>query len=255
MATVPLPPNRAKYVRIFGVSLIVIVAALVYFLFGVSMEATVPATGVLKAKDQLHLRAPHAGVIELGWYEGEGFHKLTTGDHVWPGQVLASIRTTAPGVGQPPAGWATSLPPGATQFALRAPKLHVRWQVLKVNAEAGAAIAAGDVVATLAPIDPHTHEPLDVIAQLAIAEQDSKELVIGQKVRLQSNVYQSRLHGFAEGTLLSIDPVAEVHPDGNRYFHAAAAITQAPFPLRLGSSVTGKVVIGRKSVYQIILEH
>lgn len=306
MATVPLPPNRARYIRIFGISLIVIVAALLFFLFGVHMEASAPATGVLQAKDKLNLRAPIAGLIELGWYEGEEtnvsgkqlvfrvdargdgladggaglpqpiqnyrladghslaavsrrFHKLATGDHVWPGQVLAWIRSDALGDASKLGAAITDPAPPvgktALQLSIHVPTLHSLWQVLKIHAEPGAAVAAGDSLMTLAPIDPESHEPVDVVAHLEIAEEASEELAAGQIVRLQSSVYHSRLHGVAEGKLLSIDPLAESHPDGKRYFHAIAAVQQSPFPLRLGSSVSAKIVIGRKSVYQIILEH
>ena len=71
MSTVPMPPGRAYYIRIFAVSLIVIVAALLAFLFGVRMEASVPARGILQARDQQNLRALAAGLVELGWYEGQ----------------------------------------------------------------------------------------------------------------------------------------------------------------------------------------
>src|SRR5262249_52304044 len=44
---------------------------LVGFLFGVRMEATVHATGLIKARDQREMRALLPGLIEIGWYEGE----------------------------------------------------------------------------------------------------------------------------------------------------------------------------------------
>jgi hypothetical protein len=66
-----VPPRRAYHLRIFAVSLLIVVLALVGFLFGVRLEAIVPATGLVVARDQHDLRAPLAGAIELGWYDGE----------------------------------------------------------------------------------------------------------------------------------------------------------------------------------------
>jgi hypothetical protein len=74
-------------------------------------------------------------------------------------------------------------------------------------------------------------------------------------VRIYSNVFNPRLHGPAEGTLSSIDPLVETHTDGKRYFHVTAAVTNSPFPLRLGSGVSAKIIVGRKTIYRIILEH
>ncbi len=71
MTTAWAPPRRGYHLRVFVVSLLLVVAALVLFLFGVRMEATVPVSGVIRARDQQELRAPLAGLIEAGWYEGE----------------------------------------------------------------------------------------------------------------------------------------------------------------------------------------
>ncbi|MCC6417093.1 MAG: hypothetical protein IT429_02460 [Gemmataceae bacterium] len=70
MSTAWVPPRRGYHLRIFIVSLLLVVAALIGFLFGVRMEATVPATGVVHARDQQEVRAALAGVVEPGWYEG-----------------------------------------------------------------------------------------------------------------------------------------------------------------------------------------
>ncbi|MCI0457132.1 MAG: hypothetical protein L0Z62_09150 [Gemmataceae bacterium] len=71
MTTAWAPPRRGYHLRVFVVSLLLVVAALVLFLFGVRMEATVPATGVVRAREQQEVRAPLAGLIEVGWQEGE----------------------------------------------------------------------------------------------------------------------------------------------------------------------------------------
>jgi hypothetical protein len=305
MSTVPMPPGRAFYIRIFSISMIVLVAALLGFLFGVRMEASVPVAGVLQARDQQSVRAPASGVAELGWFEGKmpgtkgqsagfrldvqgnglarsddgttqpihhyllpdgtsvkaiprQFHVLTTGDHLWPGQVVAWMllgETNKPAsVTLPGKNLSQGQMPGDSHPVF-VPKQHSLWQVLKVHAESLAPVGAGQPLATIAPIDPGSHEPVEVLAHLEIGEDVCAEVEVGQVIRLSSNVFSSRLYGLADAKLLVIEPLAELHGDGKRYFHATAVVTQSPFPLRLGSSVSGKIIVGRKTVYRIILEH
>jgi hypothetical protein len=182
------------------------------------------------------------------------FHTLAAGDHLWPGQVVAWVQSEPAEVKRPTLKLPGKATPEATP-ALRVPQQHALWQVLKVHVEPHAAVSAGTVVASIAPVDPHTHAPVEVVARLEIAEEKSEEVAVGQTVRLFSSVYNPRFHGPAEGKLVSIEPLAEMHADGKRYFHATAAVTHAPYPLKLGSGVTAKVVLGRKTVYRIILEH
>ena len=51
-----------------------------------------------------------------------------------------------------------------------------------------------------------------------------------------------------------LEPLGEPTANGERRFRAVAAITEAPFALRVGSSFKAEIVIGRKQVYRIILE-
>src|SRR5262249_59544343 len=60
-----------SHVRIFSISLAVVVLALAGLLFGVRMEAITPATGSITARDLYEVRSLSAGLVEPGWYEGE----------------------------------------------------------------------------------------------------------------------------------------------------------------------------------------
>src|SRR5437773_2632854 len=71
MSTAWVPPRRAYHLRVFAVSLIMVLVCLVGFLVFVRMEAIVPASGIIAARGQQDLRAPLAGLVELGWYEGD----------------------------------------------------------------------------------------------------------------------------------------------------------------------------------------
>jgi hypothetical protein len=284
-----LPAGRVYYLRLFAISILIVVAALLGLLFGVRMESAVTATGVLQAREQQTLRAATAGLVTLGWYEGtweekgeplvfrvddrghgmtdpatapaqpirdyllpdgrsiksavRHFHPLVVGDYLWPGQPLASVRHEV------------TLPDGTERLAVRVPPERAAWQVLKIYTEPDATLAAGAEIAIVAPVDPVSHEPVAVLARLEIPEEAGEELTVGQTVRLSSNVFNAHRYGSAEATLLSIDPLVETHADGKRYFHASAAITQCPFPLRLGSGVSASIVVGRKTVFHIIVEH
>lgn len=304
MSTVPLPPRPSYYIRIFVISLVIIVACLLGLLFGVQMEASVPATGILQAQDQQNLRASVSGLAKLGWYEGmvpngsaaqvpfrvdaagtglarladgkwlkiedhrvsdevnlknveKKFHRLQPGDHVWPGQPLARIDID-PLNGLSPLQMLKQLNGpilNGDKEQWTAPQTHDLWQVLKIHVEDNAPVHVGTLLVTLAPIHPKSHQPLNVIANLLINEEHIQEMEEGQDVHLYSNVYNSRLHGHAEAKLLRIHPLGETQADGKICFHAVAAVTHSPFPLRLGSSVTAKIVLGKKTVYRLILEH
>ena len=52
-----VPPRATYHLRVFTVSLVLVVVCLAGFLFGVRMEAKVPATGVITARDLRHARA------------------------------------------------------------------------------------------------------------------------------------------------------------------------------------------------------
>jgi hypothetical protein len=301
MSTVPLIPKRSFYIRIFSISLVIIVVCLLVLLFGVQMEASVPATGILQARDQKNLRAPAAGLVEFGWYEGqfhedsgqpvsfrvdaagngvgrngEGkvydleeyqisdgrsfkaankkFQRVQVGDHLWPGQPVAHIIPDPPHL-PPSLKILAKQPPALVGTPVVIPRDHALWQVLKVHVENHALVSTGSPVLTVAPIDPESQQPLDVEAHLQVAEELSHELAVGQDVHLFSNVFASRLHGHADARLTRIGPLAEPQGDGKRYFNVVAAVTASPFPLRLGSGVSAKIILGKKTVYRLILEH
>jgi hypothetical protein len=79
MSTAWVPPGRTYHLRVFVICLVVVLMCLVGFLFGVHMEAIVPATGVIEARGQQEARGALAGLIELGWHEG----KITDSAGAW----------------------------------------------------------------------------------------------------------------------------------------------------------------------------
>jgi hypothetical protein len=93
------------------------------------------------------------------------------------------------------------------------------------------------------------------MARLDVEEKHWGAIAIGQPVRLHSGVHNHRLHGVAEGRIERLEPYGEATGHGERRFHALAAVTATPFALPLGSSFQAEVVVGRKLVYRVILEH
>lgn len=326
MSTPWVPPPRSYHLRVFAVSLAIVLLSLAGFLFCVRMEAIAPATGTITARDLHELRSPTKGLVEPGWYEGEvpqddgpplrvrldgqgngvtdperggsqlvthyeltlaeqrrrvtpavlRFHPLRAGDELWPGQVVATLR---PAEGQ---GRLEPLEPrmyrgdGATELvsaidffrspadrprspsapaALRVPESGRLWMAVQAPLAPQQAVGPGDLIATVVPIDPETRRPLDLVALLEVDEKYWGEVAPGQTVRLASTMYNSRLHGHAEARIERLEPWGEEGDNGRRRFRAVAPVTQAPYPLWLGSSFQAEIVVGRKLVYRLVLEH
>ena len=70
MSTTWIPPRRTYHLRVFAISLVLVLLCLVGFLFAVCLEAVVPATGIVRARHQEEMRSTVEGTVELGWYEG-----------------------------------------------------------------------------------------------------------------------------------------------------------------------------------------
>jgi hypothetical protein len=302
---------------VFAGSLALVAAALAGLLFGVSLEALAPATGTVTARDLTEVRAALAGLVELGWYEGQidrpegaplavrldgqgngrtdptaggphlvghgewyhdgrrlpvrptGFHRLQAGDDLWPGQPLAAVHNAdlRARLGHlddqikelESRGESTlllrrdrdRLRERLAQAVLHVPAAGDRWLAVAVPAEPGQAVRPGDPIAVIVPVDRHTGQPLHLRVRLEIEEKHWADVRPGQAVRLQSAVYNHRLYGHADGRIDRLEPAA----DGSHYMHAEAAVTAAPFALPLGSAVRAEVLVGRKPVYRIILEH
>ncbi len=233
MSAAWVPPRPTYHLRIFAISLVLIVLFLVALLFAVEIEAVAPATGIITARDLREVRAPVGGLVE---------HRLRPGDELPSGETLATISSEDPRL-------------QLTPTVLRTPKEDGPWLVLEVPAATGQAVRPGDVVVTIVPVDPQTHQPRDLVARLAVEEKYWGSLAAGQPVRLRSAVHNHRVHGNAEARIERLEPYGDAGVNGTRRFHALAPVTAAPFPLPLGSSFHAEIVVGRKLVYRVILEH
>ena len=70
-----------------------------------------------------------------------------------------------------------------------------------------------------------------------------------------SNLFNERTHEKLEATVECIEPLAAVGDDGKRRFTVVAVLEPTSDRLLLGSSVKAEIMLGKKRVYRIILEH
>jgi hypothetical protein len=226
--------------HVFGLSLLLIVGALVLFLFGVRMEAVAPAIGVVTSPQIVTIRATKSGIIEKA---GSPTVNVAPDSDTFlqGGTEIARIR---------PIGDAN--PKAAA--SVRLPADFPSWLVLEVHFADGQRIQDGDPIVTVFPLSAEgaaIHHPV----RLEIDEKNFGAIEPGQEVRMTSNMFPHRSHGAAKGVIDRVEPMGVAGPNGSRKFHAWVRVTESPFELKLGSSVKAEVIVGRKKTYQIILEH
>jgi hypothetical protein len=259
-----VPPRPTSHLRTFAISLLLIVLFLSAFLFCVEIEAVTPVSGVITARGIRDVRTVVAGLVE---------HTLHPGDELPRGATLATVRNDdlrnrlqlieeqireRESRSESIAALAVErdqLRSQLTQAVLHLPDNDGPWLVLEVQEAPLQAVRPGDVIAVVVPIDAETHRPRDLVARLDVDEKHWDSLAVGQGVRLRSAMYNHRLHGIAEARIERLEPSGEAAGHGERRFHALAPVTAAPFALPIGSSFQGDVVVGRKLVYRVILEH
>ncbi len=229
-----------RHLHVFGISLLLIVGALVLFLFGVKMESTAPASGVVTSPQIVTLRATKSGIIELATTPAARLEPNS--DKLIPGgSEIARIRSVGDLDRQP-----------ATPVLLS--KDSPQWLVLDVHVADGQRIQEGDPIVTIYPTASEGGALVHPV-RLEIDEKNFGAIEPGQEVRITSNMYPQRSHGFAKGIIERIEPMGVEGPNGSRKFYAWVKVTESPFELKLGSSVKADVIVGRKKTYQIILEH
>lgn len=227
MSAVPASERRVRHLRVLLVSLGVLVVGLAVFLFAVRMEATATATGTVMARGQVEIRSPSTGIIDLMQH--------VPGSEVRPGEGLALV--------------------GQQSAVIAAPKGASLWLVATVDVAHGQAVEAGQKLMTLVPLDPATRQPLGWLARLEVREEHAIEVEPGKRLRVWSQLYNERVHGSFGAVVERVEPMARRGEDGHRYYIVLAALEDPPGPLLLGSGVKAEVLLGKKRVWRIILEH
>jgi hypothetical protein len=223
-------PKRPKHLHVFGISLLVMLVTLMFFLFAVSMEAIVPGTGVVMSRGAVELRAQDSGT----W---EPIAEALIGSEIGGGTMLGYVRN------------------GSASFEVQAPVSRKRWVVLETPASPGQRVVAGNALVSLAPLEDEGDRIADIYLRVEIEEKSFGDVRVGQDVRLQSNMHTYRAFGHATGKIDRLEPMGEAGNNGNRRFHAWVRVESSPFPMLIGGSVKAEVIVGQKRTYQIILEH
>ena len=231
MSTVAQPP---RHIAVFAISVTIIVVMLIGFLFAVSLEAKVDATGIVTARDLLEIRARHSGFIEFV----DTPHRLDPGMELTSGTEWARLRR----------------PEMEVEHYLALPT-QSRWKILAIHADSGRWVTPGTPLMTVVPINVETNEIANLEVKLMIPEKNYAPVQVGQEVRLTSTIYPHRLYGHASGIVDRLEPMAQLNDQGARVFFAVVRVTESPFSLPIGSSVQAEIVTGHKPTYRIILEH
>jgi multidrug resistance efflux pump len=129
------------------------------------------------------------------------------------------------------------------RYVLRAPEPGV---VVALPKDDGEAVQRGELVAIIALDD-------QCCIRLRIDEDQFREVSVGQSIRFYSAMYPYREHGHATGKIDLIQPWAR-QEGGRIYYEAIASVTSTPFELKLGSSVSADIILGRKPLYRMVFD-
>jgi len=125
------------------------------------------------------------------------------------------------------------------RYELRAPQAGVAAAILK---DRGEAVRPGELVVTMA-VGPGR------CIHLRIGEEEFGEVAAGEPARFYSKMYPYRKYGYATGSVSTIHPWAR-QEGGVIFYEGIADVTDAPFTLELGSSVSVEIDLGPKPLYR-----
>lgn len=146
----------------------------------------------------------------------------------------------------------TAAEQGLRQTTISAPVAGVITR-LHVNG-AGAVVAGGQAVATIAP-------PARLVAEARVLNRDIARIDRGMAVKLKFDAFPFQDYGTLDGTIIDIAPDARVDKDGQSYYKVVVALERTEMvlkgrrvALRPGLALSAEIVTGRKSVLSFILE-
>jgi len=135
-----------------------------------------------------------------------------------------------------------------TRYRITAP---IRGDVVQLEKRPGEPVARGELVTVLTPDEARR-------VLFRVAERDIVRVDEGQEVRLYSPAFPYRQYGVAQGEVYMVENWAQTSAvgspsEGGRSYEVRAYVIEAPYVLRLGSSVQGDIMVGRKQIFRILL--
>ncbi|VTS03918.1 efflux RND transporter periplasmic adaptor subunit [Tuwongella immobilis] len=225
----PSVPPAGRHLTIFSIGMVIVSIALVVILFVVEIEASVPASGVIRSRSSTTVTADQPG----NWLPSA---------EVWlPGTTRAGGEIIGQISGRP-----IPLPMLPTERL---------WMLVESLPDSGSQLEPMQTIAAMIPVNAGTLDPLDVEVEMEVPEKYAGELELGQGVRFRAVMYPSRIYGFAAGTLRAIEPIVRRPVAGEPFVRAIARVDRSPFPMRLGASIEATIILGKRSTYRVILDH
>ncbi|MCK4298429.1 MAG: HlyD family efflux transporter periplasmic adaptor subunit, partial [Planctomycetes bacterium] len=135
-----------------------------------------------------------------------------------------------------------------TRYAITAP---IQGDVVQVEKRPGERVTRGELVMVLTPDERRR-------VLFRVSERDIVKVQQGQEVRLYSPAFPYRQYGVTEGQVYMVENWAQTSAvgsfgEGARTYEVRAYVTVAPYVLRLGSSVQGDIMVGKKQIFRILL--
>ncbi len=125
-------------------------------------------------------------------------------------------------------------------------KAPVAGRVVGVYKKEGEQVLPGELLATIAQSNRTQ-------LKLMVREQDIYKVGLGQLARIYSSVYSYRKYGTCEGEVAEVSPSAE--PGKNKaVYEVTVSVTDAPFPLLLGSTAQARIVVARRGILDLLLD-
>jgi len=128
---------------------------------------------------------------------------------------------------------------------LRAP---ASGEVVLISKKPGEEVRPGELlfeIATSGRTGLHVH----------VDESGILKVAPGQQVRIMSSAFSYRKHGLAEGVVREVPSMAlEDRARGGAKYKVEIEVRKSPFPLKLGSTATADIIIGRRTILQILFE-
>ncbi len=125
-------------------------------------------------------------------------------------------------------------------------KAPVAGQVVAVYKKEGESVMPGELLVTISQTNRTQ-------LKLMVNEADVYKVGLGQLAHIYSSVYSYRKYGTCEGEVAEVAQYAD-GANGKPKYEVTVSVTDAPFPLLLGSSAQARIVVSRRGILDMLLD-